>query len=159
MYQAKSQNPLSLLQAPLGDPVRQAMWRLFVQIGIFWRNVADASEYQTRFFSFLQNRIDLNPLYRGYYEMAASEIDALIAELGEEEAYRKLFTDAGANQAPPTTPLQVARQLVSNEFVALQLAMGGFKAFGAENYCGYFGGANVPGAPVPYRAMDADHDG
>jgi hypothetical protein len=78
-------------------------------------------------------------------------MDELIAERGEEAAYALLFTDPGALETPPRTPLALVRQCVSNEFVAWQLALGGFKSWGAENYCGYIGGAFIPGQPAPYR--------
>jgi hypothetical protein len=43
----------------------------------------------------------------------------------------------------------------ANEFVAFRLAVGGFAAFGATNYRGFFGGANIAGQPVPYRVGEA----
>ncbi len=57
-------------------------------------------------------------------------------------------------QTPPVTPFQLTRQYVSNELIALQLSLGGFLRWGAINYPGYFGGANVPGMPAPYRTME-----
>jgi hypothetical protein len=158
VYQDKARSPLGGSMAPPDEAVRKAMWRLFEQIGKFWKNIGDPSEYESRLYSFMSNRIAIDPLYVDYYATAQQVIEQLIADLGSEgAAFQHLFTDAQANASPPTTPIGITRQKVSNEFVALQMALGGFLSFGALNYPGYFGGANVPGAPVPYRTMDKEH--
>jgi hypothetical protein len=133
------------------EKTMESMWNLFVEIGKFWKNNDHPEEMKSNFIVFISNRIQLDPNYVNEYKNAAEVIDELIEELGKREGYKKLFTDAQANISPPTTKLARARQLVSNEFVALQLALGGFKAFGgAENYLGYIGGANIKGQ-TPYR--------
>lgn len=159
MYQERAHHPLSDQLPVTDDDVRKSMWALFVRIGTFWRNLDDPQPYESRLYSFMTNRITLDPLYKDYYATARTVINQLIADKGEDATYEFLFTDAQANVAPPTTPLALARQKVSNEFVALQMALGGFLAFGALNYPGYFGGANIPGAPVPYRPMEDQHGG
>jgi hypothetical protein len=154
MFEGQSKHPLSSNLAPLDDSTLDAMWQLFAQLGKFWHNVEDSTPYQSRLFSFMANRIDFDPMYRQYYITAQQVIADLIAERGQAAAYQYLLTDPTANQTPPATPLAIARQKVSNEFIALQLSLGGFQAFGgALNYCGYFGGANVPGMPAPYRTF------
>ncbi len=138
-------------EAPLDPATMDAMWRLFVEIGRFWRNVDRPERMKSNFVVFLGNRIQLNPGYVDEYRNAAAVIAELVADYGDPAGYRKLFTDPQANLAPPTTRMARARQLVSNEFVALQLALGGFKAFGgAKNYLGFIAGANLPGH-TPYR--------
>lgn len=151
----KTQHPLSAKLAPLETSTLDAMYQIFEQIGKFWDNVADSSVYKTRLFAFMGNRIDIDPLYRQYYTTAQATMADLVAQHGTDKAYEILFTDASANRSPPSTPLAITRQKVSNEFIALQLSLGGFQAFGgALNYPGYFGGANVPGAPAPYRTFE-----
>jgi len=139
-------------QEELADPETMAgLWDLFVQIGKFWRNNAEPQAMRTNLVAFIENRIQLNPNYLDEYVNAVEVIKELVAELGEENGYRKLFTDPEANISPPATRLARARQRVSNEFVALQLALGGFKALGgAKNYLGYIAGANIEGQ-TPYR--------
>ena len=151
MYQLTEKHPLSANLPPIGDDVFDAMWRLFVHIGRFWNNMDDPSPYRSQLYTFMCNRISLYPIYHEYYILAKKVMDGLVAERGEEAAYTLLFTDASALQTPPKTPLALVRQCVSNEFVAWQLALGGFKAWGAQNYCGYIGGAYIPGQPAPYR--------
>jgi hypothetical protein len=129
------------------------MWTLFQQIARFWECAEDVQTYRSRFIGFMLDRIQLNPLYREYYATASAAIEKLVEQHGGEDdsAYEFLFTDPAINQPPPETALELARQRVSNEFVAVYLALGGFKTFGARNYPGYFGGPNVPGEPAPYR--------
>ena len=139
-------------QEELPDPETMlGLWNLFVQIGKFWNNTAEPEAMRSDLVVFIENRIKLNPNYLDEYLNAVEVVDELVAELGEEKGYRKLFTDPKANISPPTTRLARARQRVSNEFVSLQLALGGFKAFGgAKNYLGYIAGANIEGH-TPYR--------
>jgi len=155
VYQTKAQDPVNANEVVLEARTFEAMWRLFQAIGRFWGNTEDIEAYQSRFHGFLLNRIALNPLYKDYYTSAQAVIaDLIVAHGGEDPAYRFLFTNGNANQPPPETPLQSARQRVSNEFISIYLALGGFKTFGAINYPGYFGGANVPGSKPPYRTPD-----
>lgn len=154
MYQAKAQHPLSGERGPLPDDVNEAMWRLFVAVGVFWGTTVDPAPFRSRLRSFMANRIALMPLYADYYAIAKRVIDDLVVRLGSEAAaYEHLFTSEDALKSPPTTPLALTRQSVSNEFVTLQMALGGFKTFEAQNWPGYFGGANVPGGTPPYRPM------
>lgn len=154
MFEGKTQHPLSAHLAPLEVSTLNAMWQLFTQIGKFWQNLEASADYQSQLTAFMGNRIDFDPLYHQYYTTAQQVIEQLIQEHGQEGAYTFLFTDPTANQSPPSTPLAITRQKVSNEFIALQLSLGGFKAFGgAINYPGYFGGANVPDEPAPYRTF------
>ena len=147
-------NPLRLYQEPLSDSTLDCLWRLFAAICKYWKTAEDPTVYKTRFFSFVFNRMDFNPLYAEYYRAAERVINSLIEQYGEEQAFVWLLTDTQSNVTPPITEIAVVRQLVSNEFVALHLSLGAFKSFGATNYCGYFGGANLPGQPPPYRPLE-----
>jgi hypothetical protein len=113
----------------------------------------DPEPYRSQLYTFMLNRISLRPIYQSYYVLAKTVMDELITTYGEEQAYVFLFTDKDAAQSPPETPLAVTRQKVANEFMALQLSLGGFKAWGAINYCGFIGGPNIPGQPAPYRTF------
>lgn len=149
MYQTKVVNPLAyeLLTPPGG--IDANLWALFVAIGDHWQLGDDPEPYRSRLTSFMDNRIALNPLYRGYYDSAAQTIADLIAANGAVKAFEILFatkTSAGV----PTAPIEIAKRFVANEFITMRLAFGGFKAFGARNFNGYFGGNNDP-TDVPYR--------
>jgi len=87
----------------------------------------------------MANRISLDPKYVGYYALAKRVIDGLIADKGEAAAYEYLFTSKPRTPPKqPTTELEYVRYYVANEFIAYRLALGGFAAFGATNYRGYF---------------------
>ncbi|MDI9776165.1 hypothetical protein [Pseudomonas sp.] len=152
MYQQQVNHPANLGAEPLATEVYEAMYEVFEQISTFWGNLPAPQQYKSRLFVFMDNRIRLHPEYRSIYTQAKHTLDALIAEVGKAQAYKTLFTDPAANQSPPETPLALARQKVSNEFIAFQVSQGGFKAFtGAVNYLSYIAGAFIPGEPAPYR--------
>ena len=154
MYQPAAKHPLSPDMPSIDDDVFASMWDLFVHIGKFWGNMDDASPLRSELYSFMLDRIKLRPTYDQYYACAHRVMHELVRSRGAEQAYEYLFTDPDANQSPPETPVAVTRQMVANEFIALQLCLGGFKAFGALNYCGYIGGANIPHVQIPYRTFE-----
>lgn len=152
MYQQTVNHPANRGSQPLSAEVYEAMFGLFVQICHFWGNLDAPEQYRSRLLAFMDNRIRLHPEYRSIYASAKRTMDEMIAKMGQAEAYRTLFTDKAANQAPPETSLALVRQKVSNEFIVFQLSQGGFKAFtGAINYPSFIAGAFVPGKPAPYR--------
>lgn len=155
MYQQRTRHPLSPLVPIESTEVEDAMWELFVAVGTFWRLTDDPAGYRGRFKTFMENRISLNPLYTTFYAAAKKLIDELAASQGVAGAYATVFAskDRRTPTGTPESELEFIQYYVANEFVALRLALGGFKDFGALNYCGYFGGANIPGAPVPYRTF------
>ncbi|MEA2572654.1 MAG: hypothetical protein QOI24_4655 [Acidobacteriota bacterium] len=154
MYQTKVLHPLSALVPTVTDSVAASMWNLFVAIGPYWELTDDPEPYRLRFTTFMQNRIALNPIYAAFYAAAATCIDVLIAHLGEPAAYAVIFSKQNDDVASvPLTTLNLVQQYVSSEFIAIRVALGGFKDFGAINYCGYFGGANILDEPVPYRTL------
>lgn len=130
-----------------------AMWKLFERIVGHWQLFEAGVGQRSQLLVFMQNRIRVDLNYYADYRNAACVIEELIQDVGEAAAYQYLLTDAAANIAPPETRIARARQKVSNEFITLALAMGGFKRFGAVNSPGFIGGANIPGQP-PYRTWE-----
>jgi hypothetical protein len=155
LYNLEARFPVADENSIIKENLSESMWNLFVAIGKFWAEEIDVSFMKSNFLVFLSNRVEVDPNYRSEYKNAREVINELITEVGENEGYKKLLTDVAANIAPPTTRLARARQLVSNEFIILFLALGGFKKFGdgALNYPGYFGGANFENLP-PYRTYE-----
>lgn len=153
LYQTKTIHPLSPGPGTLPQQVETTLWSLFVAVGDHWGLGDDPTHYHLRFRTFLRNRIDIDPLYAGYYRDGAALVTELIAAHGPKDAFEKVFTAKPRIAAAgiPSTPLEALQRFVANEFITLRLALGGFKAFGAVNYNGYFGGANIAGEPVPYR--------
>ncbi|MDX0698396.1 hypothetical protein GOD53_31030 [Sinorhizobium medicae] len=153
MYQSKAKHALSRGKEPLPQDVIDTLWSLFCEIGVHWTLKDNAEDYRLRFLTFIDNRIELDPLYEGYYRDGAALIQQLAAKVGDAAAFNRIFANKPriAPSGVPATILEVLQRFVANEFIALRLALGGFKSFGAVNYCGYFGGANIEGEPTPYR--------
>ena len=154
MNEARMRHPVNELAPALSDETFEAMWQVFVQICRHWGNVQDPEPMRSRVRVFIDNRIEVNPLYREYYRVAQHWLRGQIAQLGEARAYETLFTDPAGLATPPVTAFQYTRQFVANELIALQLSLGGCLAWGARNDPGYFGGANVPGQAAPYRRLE-----
>lgn len=141
----------ALHEGELEPETVEKLWQLFRKICERWGNVPEPETMKTRFLRFLSNRIKMNKAYVTHYRTAVRVIDELKQKLGVDGAYEHLFTHPESNNPPHDSLLQQTRQLVSNEFISLQLSLGGFKAFtGAINYPGYIAGWNGDGPP-PYR--------
>jgi hypothetical protein len=142
----------------LDDAVLDKLWQLYAEICKFWETVEDPADMKADFLVFISNRIETDLRYLIEYVNYAEVIDELIKEFGAETAFKKLFTDTQANITPAFTNMARAKQLVVNEFIALNLALGGFRTFGDPsvpqgvplNYPGYIGGMNRKGN-IPYR--------
>ncbi|TBA52709.1 hypothetical protein [Rhizobium ruizarguesonis] len=155
MYQRRAIHPLSKALPPLEHTTVDTLWDVFVAIGEQWALEDEPATYRLRFETFLENRINVSPIYRDYYIDGADFVADLITELGRGPAYNRLFTQKPrvAQSGIPATRLEAVQRYVANEFISLRLALGGFKAFGAINYRGYIGGANIEGEPTPYREL------
>ncbi|MGB3183562.1 MAG: hypothetical protein WBB45_19385 [Cyclobacteriaceae bacterium] len=139
-----------------GTTLFEAMYELFTQIGIFWRNPPEREDLRSDLFTFMSNRMKISPVYLADYENAWEVLQEIIDEHGgnKNEAYADFFTMPVGQENISDTRIARARHMVSDEFIAFQLSVGGFKAFGAANYPGYIAGANVPGQAPPYRSKE-----
>ena len=152
LFQAKVRHPLSPAAPSLADDVDEAMWSLFKAIGDMWLLKEDPEPYRLRFRTFMENRIAFDPMYVGYYASAAGLIAALTAQKDATAAYLLIYFDQNDNGLTfDPNILDLVQTKVSNEFIAMRLALGSFRAWGARNYRTYIGGANIPGEPAPYR--------
>jgi len=156
MYQNRASHALDQGSPKIPDDVVEAMWGIFVAIGDFWVLGDDPEPYRLRFQAFLTNRIALNPIYSNLYAAALRLVRELVKAHGKAKGYELLFTQKPRSGpvGPPQTELEFIQLYVTNEFISLRLALGSFKSFGAVNYCGYFGGANIEGQPTPYRTHE-----
>ncbi|MBY3031164.1 hypothetical protein HF265_19060 [Rhizobium leguminosarum] len=153
MYQRRAIHPISKTLEPLPQATIETLWTIFVAIGERWSLGDDPSTYRLRFETFLENRINVSPIYRDYYADGGAYFDALVLDLGQAGALDRLFGQKPrvVQSGIPSTRLEAIQRFVANEFISLRLALGGFRSFGAINYRGYFGGANIEGEPTPYR--------
>ena len=150
----RTSDHLSLIKKE--DPLFEDMYELFEQIGIFWHNTPEKNDLRTELYTFMMNRMELNSFYIMEYQNAKDVLDEFKANAkakgqSKEEAYAAFLTDPDGLQSPPNSRLAHARQYVSNEFISLQLTVGGFASFGAKNYPGFIGGAYIEGEQAPYR--------
>lgn len=156
MYGARVVHPFVHETALAPDAQNETLWSLFVAIGDHWALSDDSSQYRLRFLTFMENRVNVNPIYLESYRNGAALIDDLVRLMGSKAAFEKIFNDKP--KIPPTgtpaTPLEALQRFVVAEFIAFRLAAGGFKSFGAINYPGYPAGANIADQPTPYRSKD-----
>jgi hypothetical protein len=142
----------------LDDTLIDQLWQLYTQICAFWQTCEDPSGARQELLSFVSNRIEVDIRYLAEYVNYGTVIEELINELGTSAAYKRLFIDASGNLIPPITNFGRAKQFVVNEFIALSLALGGFKVFGDMtvpqgsplNYPGFIGGMCLENH-TPYR--------
>ncbi len=119
-----------------------ALWEIFKQIAVIWKNVRyESSNLKSSWLEMLQQKSELAPSYTGEYINAIYVVRELVAMYGEEQAYRKLFLENGIPPGPPNTRLAHAKRYVVDEFITLQVMMSGFKHFGGKNYHGYVKGS------------------
>lgn len=141
----------------INESIFESMYELFTHIGIFWKNTPENHDLKTDLFTFMTNRISTDSSYIDEYINAKFVLDEMIKEHGgdKNQAYADFFTSPEGLQNPPKSKLAKARIRVSNEFIAFQLTMGGFAAFGAKNHPGYIAGAFIPGETPPYRSKES----
>ena len=152
MYQSRAVHLLTPLARDEDAGIDEALWTLWEAIGSHWQLNDDPNCYRSRLRTFMDNRINFNPLYQGYYDAAQAVISNLIHQHGRQRAFEILF-ETKTSSGVPQSPLDATKRFVVDEFIAIRLALGGFRSFGATNYCGYFGGANIADEPVPYRTL------
>ena len=93
MYQTRAHLAPSTDDRGLEPDVKAVLWKIFLDVGSFWRLTDDPQSYLQRFEAFIVDRIELNPLYLDFYRHAASYFNALVAQTGSEEhAIEILFT-------------------------------------------------------------------
>ena len=129
---------------------REALWRIFVEIGRQWGNLADESAaVKSSWLEFIQAKVGHEPSYAGEYGNAAAVLQEL-EELYQDRAFSLLFFDSGVSGGPPTTRLAHLKRYVVDEFIRVQVVASGFKGFGTVrslNYKGYVGGSRFNRLP------------
>ena len=152
MYHSRAVHLLAPLARYETGGIDNTLWSLWEAIGNYWHLSDEPERYRSRLRTFMDNRTSINPLYQGYYDIARAVILDLIAQHGSPKAFEVLF-QTKTSTGVPQSPIEATKRFVVDEFIAIRLALGGFHTFGATNYCGYFGGANIANEPVPYRTL------
>lgn len=137
--------PAGLIQSErqiLTEPQREFLWKLFVQIGNVWGNVAyESSNLKSSWLEMISAKTNVSPSYVGEYINACYVIHELIELNGEKEAYKLFFLNYKQAPGPPITRIAHAKTFVVNEFITMQVMASGFKHFGGKNYHGYVKGS------------------
>lgn len=133
----------------MADVDTATLWLIFLQIGTQWENSQYCDMSQSQFANVIEWQIGLDAGYATYYNEAVAEYQALVAQYGPERALEVLFEE---NQLPAPKFPDIANYVLL-EFMRWQVAFGGFRAFGYENYNGWMGGGSYLKVPPPYRAL------
>jgi len=139
----------------MSDVDTATLWLIFGQIGEQWNNGQYCDMPQAQFAEAIARQVGLDPSYIGYYNAAVSEYQTLLEQCGgnQQQALQILFQQ---NQVPipPSPNVSDIANYVLLEFMRWQVAFGGFRAFGYENYNGWMGGGSFLQVPPPYRALN-----
>src|SRR5205807_4480795 len=88
----------------LTERERNALWRLFKEIGRCWNDVLNDSEnLKSSWLEFIEARTTTSPSYVAEYSNAVLVIDELLEMYGEKEAFARLFLSSGIQ--PKDAPL------------------------------------------------------
>jgi hypothetical protein len=113
---------------------RDALWKIFVQIGVCWKNVHQESVgLKSSWLEFIDAKTSVAPSYAAEYSNAVLVVDELIALYGEPDAFDHLFFVNGIPDGPPLTRLAHAKRYVVDEFIRVQIVASGFRGFGGKN--------------------------
>lgn len=120
---------------------RDELWRLFVEIGICWRNVRwESSNLKSSWLEMIEAKTTVAPSYVAEYINAVYVVRELIA-MYRADAFNLLFLQNNIPSGPPVTRLAHAKRFVIDEFITMQVMASGFKHFGGKNYHGYVKGS------------------
>jgi hypothetical protein len=133
------------------EAVVRQLWLLFTRLADRWQMRVDLGE--TGFRQFIREKTTLPPSYLTEYRQAAAVLEEVeLAMESDPSAFDQLFVVPLELPGFGATRLARLQQFVIGEFLELQLAFGGFRAFGYRNYRGFTGGPLSDPARPPYRS-------
>lgn len=124
----------------------EILWKLFVAIGNEWQ-IENVPSFRSAWLEFVQVKMSSPPDFTAEYSNAASVVEELLHVYGNPAGYRMLLINHGIPAGPPETRLAHAKRFVADEFIRVQILLGGFKSFvdpadhEEVNYRGYMGGS------------------
>jgi len=118
------------------------LWQLFAAIDRIWQLEGQCQLVRTSFGGVLDAKTSKRPSYLTEYRAALVRFRALREKQGLEAACEQLYADQ--NPSPLKTH-------VLDEFIALHMAFGGFRALGYRNAAGFAGGSFSDRDRLPYR--------
>ncbi|KWC36269.1 hypothetical protein WL51_19330 [Burkholderia ubonensis] len=138
----------------MNDDQINVLWAVFGYIGENWGTASTCTMPQAQFQQVLQWQIQRDPAYKNDYLATVTEYQLLLRQYGSPAAaLARLFAE---NELPDPKLPDVANHVLL-EFMRWNVAFGGFKTFGYENYNGWMGGGSYLTQPPPYRALPGEH--
>lgn len=131
------------------DEEFDTLWAMFGYIGSNWNTSHTCNMPRPQFQQAVLWQTQRDPAYNGYYMQAIAEYQRLFREYGPEAAMTILFREN--TLLNPKLP-DVANYVLL-QFMRWNVAFGGFRTFGYENYNGWMGGGSFLNQPPPYRAL------
>lgn len=153
-------SPALRLPATVGAPepaVEAALWGLFVRIAARWEMTGQVDLDEPGFREILRLRSAGAPSYLTEYREAArllGELAPAPADGAGHDGFDQLFARPVGVADFALTRLGRLQSYVVGEFLELQVAFGGFRAFGYRNYRGFAGGPLSDPARLPYAPAD-----
>lgn len=146
----------------LTDQEHDRLWDLYGAIARNWE-IPDVANQRSSWEEFIREKTGQPPCFVAEYSNAVAVVREVTALYGEEAGFRMIFLKHGLPAGPPLTRLAHAKAFVVDEFMRIQVLLGGFKSFVADedkeltNYEGYMGGSRYNRRPTvrPYRAKKA----
>jgi hypothetical protein len=140
---------------PFTNDLADKLFQLVSWVSHTWQLSDDGGNVQARLMNALQAKVIESPSYLEEYSEGAALIDFAQKRVAVGEVFAILIAgnlgwDFGELSS---TRLGRFRTFVSDEIITMQVAFGGFKRFGLQNYRGYQGGTFVDPASPPFRRM------
>ena len=138
----------------------QELWEIFLFIRTNWQSTDDVNFDQ--FESIVNYKTSLDSDYLGYYQQAVTEYENLYQQTGDKQMALGILyqqnqcVDAGGDSTCSSAKLPEVAKYVLWEFMQMNVAFGGFRDFGYENYQGWMGGGSYEQVPPPYRTYNGD---
>ena len=129
---------------PLNESQMASLWDIFGAVGTHWKLDVAVNLLRSRWLDLIEAKCTSTPDYRAEYANAVVVYEAMVAQLGEEQAITLLYDKTIiAKPEEATTKLLHAKYYVGNEFIRCFVATGGFRGFvkEARNYTGFMGGS------------------
>lgn len=150
---SKDAAPATLID-PEADSItsltRESLWEIMVAIGHAWGNLEDDSvAVRSSWLEFIRAKVEQPPSYAGEYQNAVAVLQELKGLYGDQ-AFHKLFFEAGIPPGPPVTRLAHAKHYVVDELIRMQVVASGFRGFARPssfNYKGFVGGSRYNRLP------------
>ena len=139
------------------------LWKIFSYIGVHWRTMSSCTMPESQFQEVIRWQIQLDSKYQGYYLEAITEYKKLLKQHdGDSQAALQALFEENRLPTPPATSPEPKHPHIADfvllEFMRWNVAFGGFRTFGYENYNGWMGGGSFLSQPPPYRALPNDVD-